>query len=125
MKAKKSSWAAFVPVYREWVICEMVGISPYWVTVCLCGIFLFPQIPIFGEILSITVLVYYKVITSIALAKSFNYNKSYAVGIAFVPSIFYLIIGYNDSNYVGFKKREERIEKGIRGFLVKHRFIKK
>lgn len=125
IKAKKPSWAAFVPVYREWVICEMVGVSPYWVTACLCAIFLFPQIPVFGEILSITVLVYYKVITSIALAKSFNYNQSYAVGIAFVPSIFYLIIGYNDSNYVGFKKREERIEKGIRGFLVKHRFIKK
>lgn len=125
MKAKKPSWAAFVPVYREWVICEMVGISPYWVTVCLCAIFLFPQIPVFGEIISFTVLVYYKVITSIALAKSFNYNNSYAVGIAFVPSIFYLIIGYNDSNYVGFKKREETIEKGIRGFLVKHRFIKK
>ena len=125
IKAKKPSWASFVPIYREWVICEMVGISPYWVTVCLCAIFLFPQIPIFGEIISFTVLVYYKVITSIALAKSFNYNNSYAVGIAFVPAIFYMIIGYNDKVYQGPKSKEEVIEKGIRGFLVKHKFIKK
>jgi len=124
IKAKKPSWASFVPVYREWVICEMVGISPYWVTACLCAIFLFPQIPIIGDILSIMLLVYYKVITSIALAKAFNQSNSYAVGIAFVPAVFYMIIGYGDSEYKGFKKREEKVEKRIRSFLVKHRFIK-
>ncbi len=123
-KAKKPSWAAFVPVYREWVLCEMVGVSPYWVIVVLLGVFLCPQIPLVGEVLSIIILVYYKLITSFALAKSFGYNSSYAVGIAFVPSIFYMIIGYNESKYLGVKGKQERFEKGIRGFLVEHRFIK-
>ena len=124
IKAKKPSWASFVPIYREWILCEMVGISPYWVIVVLFGIFLFPQIPYVGTILSIITFVYYKVITSKALAKSFNCNNSYVVGIAFLPAIFYMIIGYNDKEYQGARVREEAISKRVKEFLIKHKFIK-
>ena len=97
IKAKKPSWAAFIPVYREWVICEMVGVNTYWVIVTLIGIFLISQIPIIGRILAAIILIYYKIITSMGISKSFGKDKSFTVGIAFIPSLYFMILGDGSS----------------------------
>ena len=62
IKAKKPGWASYIPVYREWVICEMIGVNTYWVIFVLIGIFLLSQIPVVGKILAAIILIYYKLL---------------------------------------------------------------
>lgn len=124
IKAKKPSWAAFIPIYREWVICEMVGVNTYWVIVTLIGIFLISQIPVVGRILATIILIYYKIITSMGISKSFGKDKSFTVGIAFIPTLYFMILGYGSSEYKGPKAGKDKVDTKINDFLVEHNFKK-
>ena len=124
IKAKKPSWAAFIPIYREWIICEMVGVNTYWVILVLIGVFLISQIPVVGRILSIIILVYYKILTSMGISKSFGKDKSFTVGIAFIPTLYFMILGYGPAEYRGPKPVKDKVDSKINDFLVEHNFKK-
>ena len=124
IKAKKPSWAAYIPIYREWVICEMGGINTYWVIFALIGVFLISQIPIVGKILAVIILIYYKILSSMGISKSFGKNKSFTVGLVFVPTLYYMILGYGPSEYKGPKPVKDKVDTKINDFLVEHNFKK-
>ena len=124
IKAKKPSWASFIPVYREWVICEMVGVNTYWVIFALIGVFLISQIPVVGKILAVIIVIYYKILTSMGISRSFGKDKSFTVGVAFVPTLYYMILGYGNSEYKGPKPVKDKVDSRINQFLIKHNFKK-
>ena len=124
IKARKPSWASFIPIYREWILCEMVGVNTYWVIFVLIGVFLISQIPVVGKILAVIILVYYKILTSMGISRSFGKDKSFTVGIAFIPTLFFMILGYGPSEYKGPKPIKDKVDSRINNFLVKHNFKK-
>ena len=124
IKAKKPAWAAFIPIYREWIICEMVGVNTYWVIFTLIGVFLISQIPVVGKILAAIILIYYKILTSMGISKSFGKDKSFTVGLAFIPTLYYMILGYGDAQYKGPKPVKDTVDTKINDFLVEHNFKK-
>ena len=99
-KAGKSGWSAFIPVYNTYVGCQICGINTMWVFILLVASFLSIIIPFLSFILTICSL-YFRIIFSISMAKSFGKSEAFALGLIFLGPIFYLILGFSDSMYIG------------------------
>ena len=85
VKAGKPGWAALVPVYNQMVLSEIGGKKDVW------G--LLPLIPYAGIIWSIWLIN--------RMAKSFGKEVGFTLGLIFLPLIFYPILAFGDSEYVG------------------------
>lgn len=33
-KAGKEGWRALIPIYNQYVLCQIVGVSPWWMLIC-------------------------------------------------------------------------------------------
>jgi len=84
-KAGKPGWAILIPIYNKIVMLQIAGRPIWW-------IFLF-FIPIVNLVVAI--------IVSIDIAKAFGKGTGFGIGLAFLPFIFYPILGYGDSKYTG------------------------
>ena len=84
-KAGKPGWASIVPVYNHMVLAEIGGKKDVW------G--LLPLIPYIGIIWSIWLIN--------RMAKSFGKDVGFTLGLIFLPLIFYPILAFGDSEYVG------------------------
>jgi hypothetical protein len=84
-KAGQPGWAAIVPIYNAIVLLQIIGKPIWW-------IFLM-WIPLVNFI--ILILVY------IDLAKSFGKGAGFAVGMLFLPFIFFAILGFGNARYLG------------------------
>ena len=84
-KAGKPGWAAIVPIYNIIVLLEIVGRPVWWIVLFL--------IPFVNFIISIVV--------ALDVAKSFGKSPAFGVGLAFLPMIFYPMLGFGDAKYVG------------------------
>jgi hypothetical protein len=84
-KAGKPGWAAIVPVYNQMVLAEIGGKPDVW------G--LLPLIPYVGIIWSVWLIN--------RMAKSFGKDVGFTLGLIFLPLIFYPILAFGDSEYVG------------------------
>lgn len=82
-KAGQPGWAAIVPIYNYIVWCKIVGRPLWWV------ILLFLCFPIFYIILTLD------------LAKSFGRSTGFAIGMIFLPFIFWLVLAFGDATYRG------------------------
>jgi hypothetical protein len=82
-KANQPGWAAIIPIYNYIVWCKIVGRPLWWV------ILLFLCFPIFYIILTID------------LAKSFGKSTGFAIGMIFLPFIFWLALAFGDATYQG------------------------
>ena len=96
-KAGKPGWAALIPVYNNWVNCEVVGLNPWWSIVVLIA----PFVPIVGSLLSLPLTIYFMVILYVSTARSFGKDDAYAVGLYFLGPIFWFLLGRSDVNYIG------------------------
>ena len=76
-KAGKPGWAAIIPIYNGIVLLEIVGRPLWWVLLLF--------IPIVNLAIGF--------ILSIDVAKSFGKAALYAVGLFFLPFVFYPILG--------------------------------
>ncbi|MEN6420231.1 MAG: DUF5684 domain-containing protein [Clostridiaceae bacterium] len=84
-KAGEPGWAAIIPFYNAYVLFKITWGSGW--------MFLLLLIPIANLVIYI--------ITMVKLARAFNRSGGFAVGLIFLGVIFYCILGFDSSTYVG------------------------
>ena len=84
-KAGEAGWKSIIPIYNIWVLMEIIGRPGWWVILYF--------IPVVGFVIW--------VITMIDLAKSFDHGLGFAIGLMFLPMIFYPILGFSEMQYYG------------------------
>lgn len=82
-KAGKPGWAAIVPIYNLIVWLEIVGRPIWWLALYLV---LAPVVAI---------------ILSLDTAKVYGKDVGFALGLIFLPFVFYPILGFGNAQYVG------------------------
>lgn len=84
-KAGKPGWAIIVPIYNVIVMLEIIGRPLWWIILML--------IPFVNFIVAIVICV--------DMAKSFGRGIGTALGLIFLPFIFYPILGFGSAEYQG------------------------
>jgi hypothetical protein len=83
VKAGKPGWAAIIPIYNLIVLLEIADKPLWWIILCI--------IP-FVNLVAI-------VLIAIAVAANFGKSTLYGVGLAFLPFVFYPLLGFGDDVY--------------------------
>ncbi len=91
-KAGEKGWKSIIPIYNYVILFKISGLSPW-----LLLIFLVTIIPFVGWIADVALMA----VLAYKLAKSFGKDGAWAVGLYFLPSIFYMILAFGSSTYVG------------------------
>lgn len=91
-KAGEKGWKSIIPIYNLVILFKISGISPWLIFVYLASI-----IPFVGWIAALALIIY----QSYSLAKSFGKDIGYTFGLWLLPTIFYMILGFGSSEYVG------------------------
>ncbi len=108
-KAGKPGWAVFLPIYRNVVIFEIAGISP-----ALLLLYYLVIIPFFGFFVIPIVSLILKIVLAINISKKFGKSGGFAVGLIFLPTIFYAILGFGKAEYIDEEKEvEKKTEKTV------------
>ena len=84
-KAGQPGWAAIIPIYNIYIWTKIVGREAWWIL-----LFLIPCVNIIAA-----------VVLSIDMAKSFGKTEIYGIGLAFLGIIFWPMLGFGDSRYLG------------------------
>ncbi|MEF9950653.1 MAG: DUF5684 domain-containing protein [Mucinivorans sp.] len=85
-KANKPGWAAIIPVYDSIIWLRISGRSGWWILMCL--------VPVAN-------IVFY-IIWTVAFARVYGRGGGFAVGLIFLPIIFYPIMAFSsDIRYIG------------------------
>ena len=84
-KAGQPGWAAIVPIYNVVVMIQIAGKPLWWIVLFL--------IPFVNIVIMILVL--------LALAERFGKSALFAIGMIFLPFIFWPILGLGDAKYLG------------------------
>jgi len=82
-KAGKPGWAAIVPFYNTWTMCEVAKRPGWWLV-----LFFIPFV---------NIVVWF--IVAIDLAKAFGKTTGYGVGLALLSFIFLPILGFGAAQY--------------------------
>ena len=82
-KAGQPGWTAIIPIYNVFVMLQIIG-KPWW---WLIG-FLIPFVNFIVMIL-----------VAVELAKVFGKGIGFAIGLIFLPFIFYPILAFGDATY--------------------------
>lgn len=83
-KAGKPGWACLVPIYNLIVLLEIAGKPAWWIVLFL--------IPLVNLVVCI--------LTCISLAQNFGKSTGFAMGLIFLPFIFYPVLGFGDAQYM-------------------------
>ncbi|NDO46717.1 hypothetical protein FMM67_07660 [Clostridium sp. ASF356] len=84
-KAGEPGWASIVPFMNLYKLCK-IGFGVGW-------LFLVSFVPVVNFILNI--------ILGIKMAQAFGRGVLFGLGIAFLPGIFYMILGFGSATYQG------------------------
>ena len=84
-KAGRPGWEGIIPIYNYYVLLKIVGRPGWWLILYF--------IPIVNIVIGIIVL--------IDTAKSYGKTVGFAVGLFFLPFIFFPILGFGSAQYVG------------------------
>ena len=84
-KADEDGWKAIIPIWNTLVLLKIVGRPWWWIL-----LFLIPLVNIV-----IVIIVYND------LSKSFGHGMGFTLGLIFLNIIFFLILGFGSSRYVG------------------------
>jgi hypothetical protein len=82
-KAGEPGWAAIIPVYNLYILLKIAGRPGWWILLFF--------IPFVNFIISI--------IVSIDVAKRFGKGTGFALGLVFLPFIFYPMLAWGDASY--------------------------
>lgn len=82
-KAGQPGWAAIVPFYNFYILCQISGTKNWWLVF----------IPIVN--------IYIAIVCYIALSKSFGKDTGFGIGLLLLGFIFFPILGFGDSVYIG------------------------
>lgn len=99
-KAGEEGWKAIVPIYNLYTLTEIVGISPYWLIIILASTIISGVIQPLAP-LCFVVNLYFAVILCGSVTKSFGKSEAFGFGLFFAAPIFYLILGFDSSQYLG------------------------
>ena len=97
-KAGKPGWAALIPIYNSIVMCQVAGVSPWWILIVF-GCSLLSFIPILGSLISLAASIYFLIILNVSLARAFGKEDSFAVGLILLPIVFEPILGFGKDEY--------------------------
>ncbi len=84
-KAKQPGWACLIPFYNVYVMLLIAGKPGWWLILMF--------IPFVNIVICI--------ITYIAIANNFGKGVGFGIGLTFLPFIFFPILGFGDSKYIG------------------------
>lgn len=84
-KAGEEGWKAIIPIYNTLILLKIVGREWWWLLLLL--------IPIVGFVIWILV--------AVDLAKSFGRGTGFGLGLALVPFVWALILGFGSDTYRG------------------------
>lgn len=82
-KAGEPGWAAIIPIYNLYVLLKIAGRPGWWLLLFL--------IPFVNFIIGI--------IVAIDVAKRFGKGAGFAIGLVFLPFIFYPMLAWGDAEY--------------------------
>ena len=85
IKAGKPGWASIIPIYNLIVLLEIVGKPTWWIL-----LYLIPCVNIVFLIWTLNL-----------FSKSFGKSEGFTIGMIFLPFIFYPLLAFGDSVYVG------------------------
>lgn len=85
VKAGQPGWKIFIPYYNAVIMLRMSGMSGWWILLLF--------VPIANFILAIVMMA--------ALARAFGRSGGFAVGLFFLPIVFFPILAFGSSRYVG------------------------
>ncbi len=85
VKAGKPGWACLIPIYNVIVLLEIAGKELWWIILFF--------IPVVNFVILILV--------SIAVAEKFGKGAGFGLGLAFLPMIFFPVLGFGDAQYQG------------------------
>ena len=111
-KGGKPGWGALIPFYNQYLLCDMVGVSPWWVLIVACSSVL-AFIPIIGSLLTFAITIYFLILLNVSLARSFGKEDGYAIGLILLSPVFYLMLGCGSSEYVGKKPMNDFVMDNI------------
>ena|SRR6185437_6565656 len=83
VKAGKPGWAAIIPIYNLIVLLEIADKPLWWIILCI--------IPLVNIVVGVLI--------AIAVAANFGKSTLFGVGLAFLPFIFYPLLGFGDAVY--------------------------
>ena len=106
-KAGKPGWGLLIPVYKNVLLLEMAGLSP-----ALLLLYLTVFIPFAGPIIVLISFFVLRIITAVNISKAFGKHGAFSIGLIFLPTIFYGILGFGKAEYKSVKE-EEKQEKVI------------
>ena len=84
-KAGQPGWAILIPIYNLYIMCKIAGRPGWWLLLML--------IPFVNLIIFI--------ILYVDIAKNFGNNVGFAIGMLFLPFIFFPILGLGSAQYQG------------------------
>lgn len=84
-KAGHPGWAALVPFYNMYIMCQIAGRPGWWMVLFM--------VPLVSIVIALMV--------SVDIAKSFGKGVVFGLGLWLFGPIFYCILGYGDSEYEG------------------------
>lgn len=84
-KGGEAGWKAIIPIYNIWILLKIIGRPEWWIILFF--------IPFVNFIVWI--------IVSLDLAKSFDHGVGFAIGLIILPWLFYIILGWGESQYYG------------------------
>ena len=99
-KAGKEGWKSLIPIYNIYTLCEIVGVSPWWLLIVFVG-GIVCIIPILGYLAYMAATIYFGILLAKSTANAFGKDTGFAVGLYFLPLIFGAILAFNKDTYQG------------------------
>jgi len=84
VKAGQPGWASLIPIYNLYIMCQITAKPAWWMLLLLFC----PGVNLVFAIL-----------LTVALANSFGKGTGYALGLIFLPFVFYPMLGFGDASY--------------------------
>lgn len=109
-KAGKEGWKSLIPVYNVYTLCEITGVSPWWILIVFVG-GIVCIIPILGYLAYMAATIYFGILLAKSTANAFGKDTGFAVGLYFLAPIFFCILGFGKAKYEGAKPMNDIIFK--------------
>ena len=79
-KAGKEGWKSLIPVYNVYTLCEITGVSPWWILIVFVG-GIVCIIPILGYLAYMAATIYFGILLAKSTANAFGKDTGFAVGL--------------------------------------------
>lgn len=109
-KAGKEGWKSLIPIYNIYTLCEIVGVSPWWILIVFVG-GIVCIIPIIGWLAYMAATIYFGILLAKSTANAFGKDTGFAIGLYFLSPIFFCILGFGKAKYEGAKPMNDIIFK--------------